>query len=619
MTDIITVDWETYYSKDIGFSKLTTEEYIRHPEFEEIGVAVKVNDGPTEWASGTYDQLKDYLAEFDWENSLMLAHNTQFDGAIMNWRFGIKPKGYLDTLSMARAVHGVNAGGSLKKLAERYKIGEKGTEVVNALGKRRLDFTDDELSKYGDYCINDVELTHKLFCILGNGFPLKELKLIDLTLRMFVDPILKLDGHLLMDHLQRVTQRQQGLLTTSGFESRDMLMSNNKFAQALRDIGVEPPMKTSPRTGKQTYAFAKTDEAFLKLQEHDNLQVQTLVATRLGVKSTLEQTRTRRFLRIAERGSMPVPIRYYAAHTGRWGGDDKINLQNLPSRGPDAKTLKRSIMAPEGMALVDCDASQIEARVLAWLAGQNDLVRVFTNGEDPYVDMAAAIYNVEPEKIDKQQRFIGKTTLLGCGYGMGAVRFQEQLKSMGTEIELEEASRIIRVYRSKNRAIVNLWRTAGTALESMLHNRQMSEIDVQGLLKLLPEENGILLPSGMKLCYEGLNVSRGDKGPQYAYKTRYGETRIYGGKCIENWTQAVARCIIGEQMLLINKRYRPVLTVHDSIVCAVPVLEVAEAKAYIEQCMRTVPDWAEGLPIDCEAFAAVRYGDCYEESPALVA
>lgn len=202
--DIITVDFETYYDKQVGFSKLTTEEYIRHPEFHVIGVAVKVNDGDTEWASGTHAQLQEYFTEFNWENALVLAHNTEFDGAILKWLFDIDPKGWLDTLSMGRALHGINAGGSLKAMAERYGIGEKGTEVLNALGKRRIDFTEEELSRYGDYCINDVELTYRLFQIMAPKFPKKELKLIDLTLRMFTHPTLQIDKHLLVDHLERV-------------------------------------------------------------------------------------------------------------------------------------------------------------------------------------------------------------------------------------------------------------------------------------------------------------------------------------------------------------------------------------------------------------------------------
>jgi hypothetical protein len=212
--DLITVDFETYYDKDFSLSKMTTEEYVRDPRFEVIGVGIKVNNGPTEWASGRHDEIKDYLDTFNWADSMVLAHNTMFDGAILSWLFDVRPRVWADTLCIGRAIHGVNAGGSLKALVERYKIGEKGNEVVNALGKRRKDFSEAELDKYGDYCVNDVELTYKLFKIMGKGFPTKELKLIDLTLRMFIEPVLELDQDLLETHLHEVKERKARLLET---------------------------------------------------------------------------------------------------------------------------------------------------------------------------------------------------------------------------------------------------------------------------------------------------------------------------------------------------------------------------------------------------------------------
>ena len=196
--DLITIDLETYYDREYSLSKITTEAYIRSAQFEVIGIGIKVNNGETQWGSGTHEELKEWLhSSFDWENSFVLAHNTMFDGAILSWRFGINPKGWLDTLCMGRALHGVEVGGSLKALAERYEIGEKGTEVLNALGKRRTQFTPEELSRYGDYCINDVNLTYKLFQLMMKKFPKQELKVIDLTLRMFIDPVLELDKDLL--------------------------------------------------------------------------------------------------------------------------------------------------------------------------------------------------------------------------------------------------------------------------------------------------------------------------------------------------------------------------------------------------------------------------------------
>ena len=599
--NLITLDFETYYDKDVSLRKMTTEEYIRDPRFEVIGVCVKVNNGATEWASGTHEQIKEYLHTFKWSEAMVLAHNTMFDGAILNWHFGISPRIYTDTLCIGRAVHGVEHSVSLKALAERYDLGVKGDEVLNTLGKRRKQFTDEELERFGDYCVNDVELTYKLFMKMAKGFPKKELKLIDTTLRMFVEPVLRLDLQLLEEHLTVTRQRKEHLLSQAGAE-RDDLMSNPKFAELLKGLGVEPPMKISPTTGKETLALAKSDEGFKALENHPDERVQQLVAARLGNKSTLEETRTQRFIDIHSRGLLPVPVRYYAAHTGRWGGDDKINLQNLPSRGVNGKKLKQSILAPKGCTLIDADSAQIEARVLAWLAGQDDLTQAFKNGEDVYKKMASRIYGVKEEDVTKDQRFVGKTTILGAGYGMGAQKFQNQLQTFGFDMDLDEARRVIKIYREANYNINKLWRDA------QLYLQHASAFGLKDVLKI--EDGTIILPSGLKLRYEDLQFDQTDRGFEFHYKVRRGRNRIYGGKVIENVCQAIARCIIGEQMLKIAQKHRVVLTVHDSVVCCVKDEDVVEAQEYIEECMRWTPDWAKGLPINCESGTGKSYGDC---------
>jgi DNA polymerase I-like protein with 3'-5' exonuclease and polymerase domains len=609
--NIITVDFETYYDKDISLRKLTTEEYVRHEQFEVIGVSVKVNNEETAWLSGPHDALKKYLhANYDWENSAVLAHNTMFDGAILSWLFDIHPRVWLDTLCMARALHGTEVGGSLAFLAEKYGLGVKGNEIVNTVGKRLTDFNEEELGRYGDYCVNDTELTYKLYKKFEKDFPVVELKIIDLTLRMFIDPVLELNVEKLKRHLDILKDQKDDLLEEAGIEKSE-LMSNPKFAKALEALGVVPPMKTSLRTGKESFAFAKSDEEFKALQEHDNPKVQALVAARIGLKSTLEETRTQRFIEVASRGKMPVPIRYYAAHTGRWGGSDKINLQNLPSRGPNAKVLKSSICAPEGYSIIEADSAQIEARVLAWLSQQVDLVRAFENGEDVYKKMAGSIYGKKEEDISAAERFIGKTTILGCGYGMGAVRFKEQLQSFGVDIEQEEAARIIKIYRQTNSSITKLWRECQVALEGMRQGDAYA-IGLSGVLQVIPNQNGIQLPNGLMMRYDNLKAEEGEKGLEYFYKTRRGDVRIYGGKVVENVCQAIARCIMAEQMLMISKKYRVLLTVHDSVVCSVPDKELDKAAAYVDSCMRHTPEWAKGLPVRGDVETGKNYGECTE-------
>ena len=606
--DVYTLDFETYYDQEYSLSKITTEEYVRDPRFEVIGLAIKKNDKATKYVNDPA-LIERLLSHIDFSSSAILCHNTMFDGAILSWRYGVKPKVWFDTMCMARALHGVETSVSLKATAERYGVGVKGHEVHNAKGKHRADFTAEEAARYGEYAKNDVELTYRLFKMMGAKFPRQELKIIDLTLRMFINPVLDLDLGLLEQHLEDTRDRKDKLLVDAGIEDKKDLMSNPKFADMLRDLGVIPPMKISPATGKETYAFAKSDEDFKALQEHEDDRVQSLVAARLGSKSTLEETRTERFIGISKRGLLPVPVRYYAAHTGRWGGADKINLQNLPSRGMNGKKLKRAIIAPEGHTVVEADSSQIEARVLAWFTGQDDLTSAFARGEDVYIKMAARIYGCQEEDVTKNQRFVGKTTILGAGYGMGAEKFGVQLKTFGYEVAPDEARRIINIYRDANYKISKGWRDANYMVQQLANNRAVT-FGRKGIIKVDAANQALIVPSGLSIFYDQLYGEQTEKGLEYSYKTRRGRTRIYGGKVIENVCQAIARCIIGEQMLKISKKYQVVLTVHDSIVCCVPDAEVAEAQAFVESCMRWTPDWAEGLPVDCESGTGKSYGDC---------
>jgi DNA polymerase len=587
---------------------MTTEEYIRGSEFEAIGFAIQEDGGEPHWYSGTKAQLKKALDKYELDKNLVIAHNAVFDMAILSFIFDIRPKAIVDTLSMARAIHGTEVGGSLAKLAEHYALGVKGTEVLNALGKRRIDFNAEDLAKYGEYCINDVVLTMDLFKILSAGFPPIELRLIDLTIRMFTEPSLQLYKPLLETHLETIKQKKEAFMASVEAD-KEQVMSNDKFAELLKFMGVTPPTKVSPATGKETWAFAKTDEGFKALLEHPMDGVQLLAAARLGIKSTLEETRTQRFIEIADRGLLPIPLRYYAAHTGRWGGDDKVNLQNLP-RGSE---LKFAIRAPSGYKIIDSDSSQIEARTLAWLAEQNDLVDAFERGEDVYKIMASSIYVKAQEEISKDERFVGKTTILGCGYGMGSKKFQAQLKTFNVEIEDGEANRIIQVYRETYDWIPSLWRKAGLALDAIINNQTMylgraGALQVEGT-------KGIRLPNGLYMKYPNLRKIRNEQGKdEYVYDTKKGKAvipnRIYGGKVIENVCQALARIIIGEQMLQVAKKYKVVMTVHDAIACVVPEAEAETAQEYVEMCMKMRPKWALELPLSCESGVGNSYGEC---------
>ena len=607
--NIITLDFETYYSQTYSLSKLTTEEYVRGKEFEVIGVSVKVNDGETQWYSGTYSDTKQFLESFDFDDNLALAHNAMFDAAILTWHFGIHPRGWLDTLSMARAIHSTEVGGSLDKLTQHYGLGQKGTAVAQALGKHRLDFTPYDLAEYGEYCVNDVELTYKLFNCMSPEFPALELRLIDLTIRMFSEPVLELSPIQLLTHLSSIQTKKTGMLVAVGMDNREALMSNDKFANLLKEYNVEPPRKISPVTGKEAWAFSKTDEGFKALLDHPTLTVQTLVSARLGLKSTQEETRTKRFMGIADRGRLPIPLRYYAAHTGRWGGDDKVNMQNLGRGSP----LKFAIYAPEGYMMIDSDSSQIEARTVAWLAGQDDLVQAFEDGKDVYKIMASAIYGKAESEITKKERFVGKTTILGAGYGMGAIKFKTQLKTFGVDIEEAEAARIIQVYRDTYPSITKLWRQAGRALDAIAEDKTC-DLGREGVV-VVDGKKGIRMPNGLHIKYPNLRKQTKEDGKdEYVYDTKKGKAvipnKIYGGKVVENLCQGLARTIIGEQMLRIAKKYKVVMTVHDAIAIVAPEDEAVTAQEYVELCMRIRPEWAKELPLNCESGIGKSYGEC---------
>lgn len=409
--DICTLDFESAYSQTYSLSKMTTQKYLDSHMFEVIGVAMKMNDEECISCSGDKTTIYDFLKTIDWDKTALCAHNAMFDAGILNWHFSIRPKLIIDTLSMARALHGTSVGGSLAKLATYYDVGAKGTEVLDAKGKWRKDFSDDELAQYMAYCRNDVDLTREIFKRMAGSFNKTEIRLIDMTIRMFTEPYLCLDRATLERHLDDVRARKDRLLEECGID-KDELMSNPKLAQVLESFGVEPPMKISARTGKEAYAFAKSDEAFKALLDHDDERVQAIVAARLGVKSTLEETRTERFISICDDGeALPVPLKYYGAITGRWSATDSINLQNIP-RGSKLKT---AIVAPSGYSIVGADLSNVELRVGLAFAGQNDKLKMLGDGLDLYKDFAAGAFGVAYDQISDEERFVGKTACIAEG------------------------------------------------------------------------------------------------------------------------------------------------------------------------------------------------------------
>lgn len=481
---IVTLDFETYYADDYTLSKMTTADYVRDPRFQTIGCGVKIKrlaDGYASKASWlTPEEFTKFVATMDWSKCAVLAHHTHFDGLIAAHHYGIKPLLWLDTLSMARALHGTEVGGSLSKLMAAYGVGQKGTYVSNAKGKRREDFTPAEYAAYGEYCCTDVEGCWALFNAMLPKLPETQLWSIDTTIRMFTEPTLVVNEKRLTAYLEYERRRKQELLDRVA-KDKEVLLSNEKFAALLIEMGIDPPRKVSPRTGKETWAFAKTDPGMQDLLEHDRDDIRWLAEARVGVKSTINETRTERLLRAGQGGRrVPIYLKSNGAHTFRWAGGDKMNAQNWerarafdpkrcevvdhfgtqcaskPFHGqnhdfPEPKgVIRNSLGVPEGEELVVADSSQIEARVLAWVSQHFSLIEAFkrndaktaawlasgkTVGEegDIYSEFGTESVFMRPisKKDTPTERQISKNLLLGCGYSMGWKKFAgETLKGM---------------------------------------------------------------------------------------------------------------------------------------------------------------------------------------------
>ncbi len=630
------LDFETFFDPATGYTlkKLTTEEYIRDPRFRIHGMGIKVNDAPARYLYGR--ELLDFLKHWSWSSTAVICHNAAFEGAILSWRLGIRPAFLIDTLSMARAVY-PHESHSLDALARRCNLGEKGKEIASFAGKRDLIL--EEQTVLGGYCAtnpdSDVNLTCKLWQHLRQGFPVSELKLIDQTLRMFTEPVLELDKPLLEAHLKEVNAKRAEIL---GSLDLTALRSNDQFAQLLKDHGVDPPTKISPKkknpdgTPATTWAFAKTDEGMTALLDHPDPVVQNLAAARLGVKSSIEQTRTERFIGIAGRGALPVPLAWWGAqNTGRHAGQDKLNLQNLPRGG----ALRRAICAPPGHVLVVADFSQIEARVIAWLAGQTDRLEDFRQGKDIYCEAGSQTFRRTITKKDKLERSVSKAQVLGCGFGLGGWKFagylasgplgmdpilitesdcvkmnilvNPQVRTDGTTTKLtgddllahcSAAQYLVQAFRDQNPMIVKYWRTCQRMIEDMAAGRRKK----YGPLETDFER--IILPNGLSLKYNDLQLSDNN---EWSCKRKKERQYLYGGRIAENITQALAGLILREAMLKIP--YKQALVVHDEDVAVVREEEGEEALAFMLDVMSQSPAWAPDLPVMAEGGIGKRYSD----------
>ena len=609
--DILTVDFETYYDKDYSLSKMQTDAYINDAQFEIIGVAVVKNEEPAVWFSGSDLETIGWLnSNFDWENSAVRCQNTLFDGYILTQHCGIKPKLWMDTLCQGRMLLPYLTSHSLANLVKQYNLPDKGTAVIKALGKRRNDFNPMELAEYGEYCKHDAWLCKELGKKFDPFTPMLAMKLIDMTVRMFTEPMLVGDQAKMKQLYDDEVKRKEDLLQKAE-TNRDIIMSNDKFAEALLALGVTPPMKQSKANpDKETYAFAKSDKDFTDLQEHDDPDVQALVAARLGVKTTIAETRALKFLETAKRGPLPVYLNFWGAKTtGRYSGGNSINWQNVPARGPSAG-LRKALLAPSGHTVLVGDSSNIELRTVMALSGQDDVLDKLGAGVDLYCDFASKLFGRTITKADKAERFLGKTAMLGLQYGAGAKRFQEMVrlaKRVDPSVELIDENRahsIVDLYRSVHWKVVQLWKRCNDViLPDIANGCTMLNVDVNGWF--ITQWDGFGRPGEPGVMYNDLKYD----GKDWTYQMGRQRINIHGAKVVENLSQHAAMQIVMWQTARINQRYPVKLSVHDEAVCVVPNDELTEAQAYMEECLAMTPKWCRSIPVACETGVGPSYGD----------
>jgi len=596
--NIVVLDFETYYDDNYTLSKMTTEAYTRDPRFEALCCGLYNPKDKRLNGIAEPEYLKHSLSLIDWPNTTLLCHHAHFDGLILSHHFGIKPARWLDTLSMARYLHGAHIKKSLGSLSAYYGFAEKSVPYDLFKGKHWADLDPATQQALADGCLRDCELTYQIFeRMLQQGFPPPELKVIDLTVRMFTEPALVGDTELFEKVRDEEWLKKNQTLYDLGIGEKD-LASADKFAAILEAEGVEVAYK--PGKLGPIPAIAKTDPFMQELLNHENERIAALAQARLDVRSTIHETRSGRLCDMSTRGPLCVYLNYSAAHTRRWGGGDATNFQNLP-RG---STVRRGLRAPEDYVLAAPDQSQGECRILNWLAGQEDVVERFRSGHDPYLPIASEIFGRRITKDDKEERQVGKVAELSSGFGAGGPKLA---KAAGVTPDM--GFRMRDVYRSTHPRVVELWREGEDVIVSLAAKKNL-----EWRIFFSYGDGKLYHPNGSWLDYSHLKREAGE-WRLYEGNDRY--RKMYGAKLIENVVQWLSRIVTAEAMVRFDAAgYRVVGMSHDDVWLLVPAPErpwsvasdelyeddLKELKNNIIRIMSRVPDWAPGLPLaaDCK-------------------
>ena len=610
-------DLETFWSTTHTLTKLNPVAYCMHRDTEIQSMAHAFDDGPVEILWGE-DTIRDFIASEDWSKTLVVGHNmSQFDSMLLAWRLGLRPALWGCTLAMAKPIYRAEVGGSLGKLCDHLNLGRKGNlEAIGTKGRKLDSFTAAERRAMEIYNVQDVELCRKLFKHLVKQIPKRELAVIDMTIRMLVSPKIRVDTKLLKAALIEERQRKETAIEDLrvlfnldwSVQLKKMLMSNPQLADLLRNRGVEPPMKISPTTGKETYAFAKQDEGLLALLEHPDDLVRAAIETRLGVKSTILESRIETYLTMAAAtgGRMPIALNYAGAHTWRWSGGFKANQQNLPRVVPDkpklTDALRDCLIAPTGHKIVVADLSGIELRVNHYLWQVPSSMELYAQDAqaDLYKEFASKFYGIDKKDVTKAQRQFAKMVQLGLGFGMGWRKFQEGARKDGYVLDDLEARRVVTRWRQLYREIAHGWDTCNQALQA-IHDGDEVPIDPWGLC--VTTKDGIHTPHGM-LRYPKLH----QEGDEWWYGEGRFRRKIYGGLLCENLVQHLARQVLVGQMLKIQKVYLISHTVHDECILVVPEGEAQHALEFMLETMKTPPTWWPDLVLFAEGDIADSYG-----------
>lgn len=676
---IVALDFESYFSTKDGYTltKIGPISYIRDSRFSAQLMSYIVTDASTM----TYDRVR--VAEhdnipavlaalkLDAPDVVTVAHNGNgFDFLILSEIYHVVPRIAIDTMCMERWT-GVSRiqNESLKSMAKFFQCGEKVEGTVISDGRKwPEDFTPDERTAFIQYCRNDTEQCFLSFKAMLPFVTADALLFSSITAKMACNPVLRLDDDMLTAYLNelsdKVTKARNDINRMFMFKSDEdflkAIRSSASFVKMLELLGRKPPMKYSvaksetkrkklEAEGKTnlseedyavyTPALAKSDLDFVAMASDADERVALLVRTRLENNSSIQRSRAETFHALAKSGRpMPVMLNAFKAHTSRYtagnseGSSDKLNLQNLSKRDPSQLTLRKAVQAPEGMALVACDSSQIEARILAYVANETELVDAFRRGADPYADLAEKIFQIPSEKIHKgaksgdkklkAYRNVGKTGILSAGYGVGWRKYADTLLRQGVRLSsdidqhYEMAHHAHNVYRASNPNIVAFWDTCQTVIKALYlgysgefggPNDNIFQYSVAPICGR-DDVPTIIGPNKYTLRYFKLSceVSEKNNREEYYYTRVKGKselkTKIYGGALAENLCQYLAFALLQWQACRMTEQgIRLIANIHDSFLAICPEDEAEHTKSVMESCMSSVPDWLGDFPVACEA------------------